>query len=113
MYMSMQELTSALREASVAAASENHLLYDQPPSEICILRLGYLALSCFSWLKLPASAWSQVSVVPATELPASQPLPKSAQASPAPSPALGSESLPAALLVMKHFLLFGSMLAKA
>ena len=66
MNMSMQEETSALREASVAAASEKYFEYVQPPSDIRIFRFGCLALSFLSWLKLPAIGWLNTSPTPST-----------------------------------------------
>ncbi len=67
----MQDATKALREAGVSAASEKWVDQLQPPSEISTLRPGCLALSSRSWLKLPASGWSQVSATPSTEFAAS------------------------------------------
>src|SRR6478609_7420740 len=66
--MSMQDETSFLREASVAAASEKYLEYVQPPSERVIRRFGFFALSWRSWLKLPFSGCSHSSVEPSTEM---------------------------------------------
>lgn len=66
MNMSMQELTSFLRLASVLAASEKYLEYVQPPIDATIFRLGYFALSFLSWLKLPTIGWFQTSATPST-----------------------------------------------
>src|SRR2546421_5346277 len=60
MYMSMQELTSFLRDASVAAASEKNFEYVQPPIDIRIFRFGNFAFRCLSWLKLPCNGWKPV-----------------------------------------------------
>ncbi|CAM5258471.1 hypothetical protein SCALM49S_04450 [Streptomyces californicus] len=67
MYRSMQEETSALREAAVRTASEKWVDQLQPPSEIMTLRPGCLAFSSRSWLKLPASGWVSVSATPSTD----------------------------------------------
>lgn len=66
MNMSMQELTSFLRLASVAAASEKYLEYVQPPIDATIFSLGYFAFSSLSWLKLPTIGWSHLSATPFT-----------------------------------------------
>ncbi len=73
MYMSMQDFTNFCREASVLATSEKYLLYVQPPIDMRALSFGYLALTFLSWLKLPASGWSQVSPTPSTDSPAPKP----------------------------------------
>ena len=52
--------------AAVSAASEKYFDSVQPPSEISTLRFGCLALSCLSWLKLPASGWRQCRPTPST-----------------------------------------------
>ena len=54
MYRSMQEATEAARLAG-SAMLQKYFDQVQPPSEMYTLRFGYFALSCLSWLKLPAS----------------------------------------------------------
>ena len=73
--MFTQELTKALRLASVEAASEKYFEYVQPPIEIRIFRFGYFALSFFSWLKLPWIGWFQTSPTPSTLMSAPYDLP--------------------------------------
>jgi hypothetical protein len=72
MNMSMQEETSACRDAAVSAASEKNFEYVQPPIETCTDRFGYLALSWSSWLKLAFSGWSNRSATPLTDVAASK-----------------------------------------
>ncbi|GAA2428218.1 hypothetical protein GCM10010433_30220 [Streptomyces pulveraceus] len=67
MYMSMQEETNFLREASVAATSEKYFEYVQPPSETTILRFGWSFFSFFSWLKFPRSVPQPSSATPSTD----------------------------------------------
>lgn len=62
----MQEVTNALREASVRAAFEKYVDQLQPPSEISTFSSGCLALSLASWPKLPLSAWPGASATPST-----------------------------------------------
>src|SRR5579884_137155 len=64
--MLMQDDTNALRDASVAAASEKYLEYVQPPRETRMRRFGYFAFSSRSWLKLPLIGCDQVSEEPST-----------------------------------------------
>jgi hypothetical protein len=66
MYMSMQDRTNFLREASVAATSEKYFENVQPPIVTRVLRFGCLALSFLSWLKFPFSGSPQLSATPST-----------------------------------------------
>src|SRR5439155_26152662 len=81
-YRSMQDDTSFLREASVAAASEKNLEYVQPPIDMRTCSFGYLALSFLSWLKLPRSGSQPVSAWPSTDCEAAIGRAESASASP-------------------------------
>src|SRR5690606_32028976 len=67
MYRSMQDATPAARFCG-SAMLEKYFDQVQPPKEMYTFRCGYFALSCLSWLKLPARGASQVSAVPLTEL---------------------------------------------
>ena len=51
--MSMQELTSCLRNASVDAAAEKFFDQVHPPSEIKVFRSECCAFSAFNWAKFP------------------------------------------------------------
>jgi hypothetical protein len=62
----MQLLTNARLDSSVSAASEKYFDQVQPPSAMCTRSCGYFALSCRSWLKLPASGWLNSSATPDT-----------------------------------------------
>ena len=115
MNMSIQDETSFLRLASVAAASEKYFEYVQPPSENTIFNFGFFIFSFLSWLNVPTMGWLNVSPTPSTLMSGPKLFWKSANASPAPSPAFGSFSLPAsdALVASKQVRLVGSMFSKS
>ena len=68
--LALTTLPAASATPSMAATSRPSVLLivsDDQPSEMFTRRLGYLALSCLSWLKLPAKGWLYTSATPLTE----------------------------------------------